>query len=50
MGETVRLVDLLDKAKEKSKIALLKRGKYQLPIVNTSYIIKEAMFQFVLDL
>ncbi|KAK2400959.1 Arginyl-tRNA synthetase, class Ic [Trifolium repens] len=25
-GETVRLVDLLDKAKEKSKIALLKRG------------------------
>ncbi|CAJ2661666.1 arginine--tRNA ligase, cytoplasmic-like isoform X2 [Trifolium pratense] len=26
LGETVRLVDLLDKAKEKSKIALLKRG------------------------
>ncbi|WJX11492.1 arginine--tRNA ligase [Trifolium repens] len=26
MGETVRLVDLLDKAKEKSKIALLQRG------------------------
>jgi hypothetical protein len=49
------LVDLLDEAKRRCKVALLERGKYQLPIAVyiSSFLrvrIKEMEFLFVLGL